>query len=148
MSRIRVRTVKSKVKIKCNKYVLRFHHKKNVLSSKPIAAKRSKSVCFSDVMFVTFSIWAFLFECIEQEDQVPHIHKKGMQQNRRLHTTIWKRLDLDILIWKDFMEDQFLHVKKNPLCIFFLFCEQMLRKFEKPNDFCSRDIQRKHQNFS
>ena len=30
------------------------------------------------VMFVTFSIWAFLFESREQEDQVPHIHKKGM----------------------------------------------------------------------
>ena len=44
----------------------------------PIATQRSKSMCFSDVMFVTFSIWAFLFESIEQEDQVPHIQKKGM----------------------------------------------------------------------
>ena len=50
--------------------------RKNVLSSKPIATKRSKSVCFSDVMFVTFSIWVFLFENIEQKDQVPHIQKK------------------------------------------------------------------------
>ena len=49
-----------------------------VLSSKPIATKRSKSVGFSYGMFVTFSIWAFLFESIEQEHQVPHIQKKDM----------------------------------------------------------------------
>ena len=53
-----------------------------------------------------------MFESIGQEDQAPHIHKKGMKQNRRLHTTLCKRLDLDILIWKDFIEDQFLHVEK------------------------------------
>ena len=63
-------------------------------------------------MFVTFSIWAFLFESIVQVAQVPDIQKKGMEQNRRLHTTICKRLDLNILIWKDLIEDQFLHVKK------------------------------------
>ena len=47
--------------------------RKIVLSSKPIATKKTKSVGFSDVMFVTFSIWAVLFESMVQEDQVPHI---------------------------------------------------------------------------
>ena len=59
---------------------------------------------FSDVMFVTFSIWAFLFESIEQKEQKDHVPERKVCG---LHTTICKRLDLDILIWKYFIEDQF-----------------------------------------
>ena len=65
-------------------------------------------------MFVTFSIWAFLFESIEQEDQASPIQKKDMLQIRRLHKTICKRLDLDIFTWKDKFtraESLFLYLK-------------------------------------
>ena len=75
--------------------------RKIVLSSKPIAAKRSKSGCFPDVVFVT------LFESMEQEDQAPHIQKKKIcKKTADLHATICKRLDPNISIWKDFIEVQ------------------------------------------
>ena len=55
-------------------------------------------------MFVTFSIWAFLFESIEQEDQAPHIQKERyVTKLQTSHNTMQKTrplfLNLEIIYW-------------------------------------------------
>ena len=51
---------------------------KNCLTIKAHCYRKLQQWVFSNARFVTFSILAFLFESIEQKDQVPHIQKKNM----------------------------------------------------------------------
>ena len=95
--------------------------------------KKIQMWMFFYVLFVTFSISALLFESIEQEDQIFCIQQKGMSQNRRLYTTLCKILDLDILIWKNFIEDLNWDIKNNHpfavVCILDEFAQLEIRNY-------------------
>ena len=70
-------------------------------------------ICYA--MLMTFTILASLFESIEEIDQTSHIQEK---QNFRLHTTLCKRLDLDILLLKIFHCGLNLCLKKKTVYVF------------------------------
>ena len=96
--------LKIRSETKCNKYVLRFHHEKNVLSSKPIAAKRSKSVCFflcNVCDFLNLSI--FVREYSTRRPGTSHSTQRYVTKPQTSHNNMQKTrpryLNLEIFYW-------------------------------------------------
>ena len=82
-----------------------------------LGIKSSKSCCLLSTIFASFiNLSIFVREYITRRPGIPHL-KKDIYEDRRLHTTICNRLDLNILIWIFFNWGSVLTRQKKTLCI-------------------------------